>query len=204
MVTPRLVCQTFHFAVTCKLADFHWKGKVKTSTWTLEAKSRAYPPIIWHRGLGYPETFGGTWRRADGLRVDLEGTIDSDNGPMLTRVTTDPPMRPSEVSKLPLATMARLTMKAGLVFEMSAPGTLVQRTDTRNEIVIGPLRRREGNDPRLPRVADVYRGALRDGEPVTEAVMRELNVGESLAQKLIMKARAAGLLPPTVKGKKKG
>ncbi len=50
-------------------------------------------------------------------------------------------------------------------------------------------------------VAQVYRDALSHGEPPTKAVEREFRLSASAAAKQVARARAAGLLPSTTRGK---
>lgn len=53
----------------------------------------------------------------------------------------------------------------------------------------------------LTEVAEVYRAHI-DGRP-THAVQQAFNVGPSMAADYVARARQAGLLPPTTRGKKK-
>ena len=50
-------------------------------------------------------------------------------------------------------------------------------------------------------VADVYKFALSRGEPPTKAVESTFRISASAAAKQVSRARAAGLLPPTTRGR---
>ena len=54
---------------------------------------------------------------------------------------------------------------------------------------------------RLEEAADVYRYALRLGQPPTNAVAEALNVSRSTAGRYVVRARRAGLLGPAVPGR---
>lgn len=59
---------------------------------------------------------------------------------------------------------------------------------------------RESTAGRLRQVAEVYRTAWRAGERPTKAVAEAFDVSGVAAAKLVSRARAAGMLPPTSQG----
>lgn len=69
-----------------------------------------------------------------------------------------------------------------------------------------PRGRRHPHDPpeRLRRAAAIYREAFSAGQPPTKAVEEALVISRSAAGKLVARARAAGLLPPTSQGRPRG
>jgi hypothetical protein len=54
---------------------------------------------------------------------------------------------------------------------------------------------------RLAEVAAVYRRAWEEGRPPTEAVARHFTISQSAAAKRVSRARQAGYLPPTTRGR---
>lgn len=62
-------------------------------------------------------------------------------------------------------------------------------------------RDRRTADEKLRQVADVYRAAMAAGKPPTKAVAEQLHYKRAHAGRLVMQARRASYLGPTVKGK---
>lgn len=50
-------------------------------------------------------------------------------------------------------------------------------------------------------VATIYRAAMANGEPPTRAVARQLDLSHMAAAKRVQRAREAGLLPSTARGR---
>jgi hypothetical protein len=73
--------------------------------------------------------------------------------------------------------------------------------EARQAVREGPDNPRRLGDEHYRRVADIYRDAVRNGEPPTAAVADALTVSKSAAAKQVARARERGLLPRTSRGR---
>ncbi len=73
--------------------------------------------------------------------------------------------------------------------------------EVRQAVREGPDNPRRLGDEHYRRVADVYKAAVRSGEPPTAAVAEALTVSKSAAAKQVARARERGFLPRTSRGR---
>ena len=148
----------------------------------------------------YPREIVARCSREDGLRLTLLVRVDEDRGPFPARATLTGPDGLGTVDRVPLHKLARLV--AGMVE--------IRHDDTRP----GTWKMRDPNVDELQVVADAYRAAVRDGNPVTRSVHAALEAAgvyraEGTVSKLIHKARRTEgpdgetYLPPTEPGRKR-
>jgi hypothetical protein len=141
-------------------------------------------------------------------RIELTFEVDSADRWRCTRLTVE--SHDVTAGLLEALQLADLTTAA--VFDQAMPydratgkARLVPHDDRRALFREGARRRTRSRitRDRLEEVADVYRSALGEGSthPV-EVVRDKLGIGSaSTAAKYVMRAREAGLLPPTTRGK---
>ncbi len=169
------------------------------SSWSVTARSSPLsstrPSAVRHGEVFYPATGTATWTRDDGLAVEVSIVIDPTRGAQVTSFTvTAPPGQVLNVAetRYPVLTMGRHTAE---LFAIRGPGET-------GPVYVGPIRTRRTTPERLERVADLYRAAETAGLPVTSHVAAGEWVGPRQASDLIAKARKAGLLPPSPRGRK--
>ena len=137
-----------------------------------------------------------------GLHVALELEVE-DNRLVVTsfcarRLEGGPPVTAEALKSVPLVRWTQLAASGGFLSglvrsETTAPGNYKATPATDDDL---------NKLPEVERAAVVYRGAYFVGLPPTSTVAEVLGVNKAVAAKRVQAARRAGLLEPTVKGKK--
>lgn len=180
---------------------------------------RAFPPVdrLW------PDETAGPWR----LRIDIE-MIDGRPEPFaisLRPVREEDPtaLRASELRTLRLAEITHSHLDAHRNSLEDRLGSLTEAMqedpDLANEVPTSMLDEWQGNvenldaarrkpgrpvevtDDDYRKVAEIYRQALANGQPVLETIAGQLFISKDTAAKRIRTARDRGYLPPTSRGK---
>lgn len=164
-------------------------------------KKRGY---VVHRDHAYPARFSALWRRDDGLEVEIDVTVDRDEGPLAQSVTVRgldggvaSAMRGLPVPSLTAQAAAALAADRVDDGTFSIPGPGSEPKPIRMGHVVKPRAKPSDRDARLRRVAAEYKQAVRIGAPVAEYVARQMSISNQYASNQIGEAKRAELLPPS-------
>ncbi|OBG91254.1 hypothetical protein A5698_20965 [Mycobacterium sp. E136] len=141
-----------------------------------------------------------------GLKIEVREGIPRYVELVLRARADGPEIRPRDLTAIRLDAWLKQIVAACSVVASGDDGTIWSKpVDDRS--AIGDIRRATSGRPRtvtpelLEKVAEIYSDHVSDRP--TEAVKRSFGVEHRTAARYVQKARAAGLLPPTVPGKKK-
>lgn len=148
-------------------------------------------------------SFGATFHDPDGrIQVDMHVQVE-DGEPVVRQLTVSTaPDRNVSVDRdvlrrVPVSELLRQACAAASYVDDGRSRSVTLRGGEAEQDAV--RRRRELSYEHLQRVADIY--LAHEGDSPTQAVAITLHLARSTAAKHVMRARQAGLLPPTVKGR---
>ncbi|CAN5814488.1 hypothetical protein BH23ACT4_BH23ACT4_03690 [soil metagenome] len=172
---------------------------LSTLRWMYESGKLKAAKGVAHRGHVYPAEFDVTWKRDDGLEVEISIRVDREEGPTAMSATIRGPAGIHADYRQPIPSMTRQAA-AQIAFVRSGPGAIQPASD--GPIPMGTRATKRTDRSRLENVANLYRQAIDEGLGVTELIEVDEFVSRDTAYGLIKQARKAGLLPPSKPGRK--
>ena len=151
-----------------------------------------------------------TWTRLDGrmecVGAELRSYPATDPGDVDYRAlhdsgqATPQPIRSTTWREVPVASIIETVRQE----QAEVWANVEEPTETTTEIAETWNRPGPKATHDLRQVARIYQQAWKSGEPPTKTVADELVISRSAAAKLVARARAEALLPPTTRGRPQG